>query len=378
LPDVDALRRQVHRALLDTAGDNQFGIDDVKATARRLAPLLDDSSLAALVVAVMADVNGMGLLEPLLADDQVSDVMVVGGRGVWIERAGMLADTGLVLTTVEVEHLIEKAVAPLGLRVDRSCPMLDARLADGSRINAIVAPLAVDGSCLTIRRFAAKPIPLVSIASEPVGRLLANAVRDKLNIVISGGTGSGKTTLLNALARQIGAEERVITIEDAAELRLPLRHVVRLESRVANSEGAGSVSLRQLLRNALRMRPDRIIVGEVRGPEALDMLQAMNTGHEGSMSTCHANSALDALSRLETMVLMGEVSLPLDAVRQQIAASVDLVVQIARTERGRRVVEVGEVTTDGEALTLRLLAIGEEVVGQPIRHRAQPRAVAAC
>jgi pilus assembly protein CpaF len=278
--------------------------------------------------------------------------MVNGPNRVWVERGGRLERVALDLGTGTIEHLIEKVVAPLGLRVDRSSPLVDARLPDGSRVNAVVPPLAIDGPCLTIRRFGAKPVPLEAFAPAPVAGLLAWAVGARLNIVVSGGTGAGKTTLLNALAAGIPAGERVITVEDAAELRLPREHVVRLEARPANSEGAGAIRVRDLVRNALRMRPDRIVVGEVRGPEALDMLQAMNTGHEGSLSTCHANSPADALRRLETMVLMGDVDLPLDAVGAQVGSAIDLVVQLARGADGsRRVVEVAEVVGEGDRAT---------------------------
>ncbi len=255
-----------------------------------------------------------GPLEPILADPEVTEVMVNGPGRVWVERAGRLERVPVALDTPAIEHLIEKVVAPLGLRVDRSSPLVDARLPDGSRVNAIVPPLAVDGPCLTVRRFGARAIPLAAFAAPSVVALLAWAVAARLNVLVSGGTGAGKTTLLNALAGCIPPGERVVTVEDAAELRLPGEHVVRLEARPANAEGAGEVRIRELVRNALRMRPDRIVVGEVRGPEALDMLQAMNSGHEGSLSTCHANSPDDALRRLETMVLMGDVGLPLAAV----------------------------------------------------------------
>jgi pilus assembly protein CpaF len=238
-------------------------------------------------------------------------------------------------------------VAPLGLHVDRASPLVDARLADGSRVNAVVRPLAVDGPCLTIRRFGARRVTLSEVATPGVAALLAWAVRARANVVVCGGAGAGKTTLLNALAAEIPDHERVVTIEDAAELRLPGRHVVRLEARPASAEGAGEVRVRDLVRNALRMRPDRIVVGEVRAGEALDMLQAMNTGHEGSLSTCHANSPADGLRRLETLVLMGDVALPLAAVREQVRSALDLVVQIARRpDGGRRVVAVAEIDPD--------------------------------
>jgi pilus assembly protein CpaF len=266
---------------------------------------------------------------------------------------------------------------PLGLRVDRTAPLVDARLADGSRVNAVVPPLAIDGPCLTIRRFGVRAIGLDELAAPDVAAFLRASVVARRNVVVAGGTGAGKTTLLNALAACLPPGERVVTIEDAAELRLPLEHVVRLEARPANAEGAGAVSVRALVRNALRMRPDRIVVGEVRGPEALDMVQAMNTGHDGSLSTCHANGPADALRRLETMILTGAPGLPLAAVREQLAASIDLVVHVARRPGGdRRVVAVSEVVALGDAAGVQPLAVhalaGEHgMVAEPQR---RPRA----
>lgn len=316
----------------------------ISALVDEEAPLLGPRRRAALVQEVMAHVTGLGPLEPLLGDPDVTEVMVNGPGRVWIERRGTLERVATDLDGPGIEHLIERIVAPLGLRIDRSSPLVDARLPDGSRVNAIVPPLAIDGPCITIRRFAARPIPLAAFAAPAIVALLQWAVRSRLNVLVSGGTGAGKTTLLNALGGCIPGEERVVTVEDAAELRLPGEHVVRLEARPANAEGVGEIRVRELVRNALRMRPDRILVGEVRGPEALDMLQAMNTGHEGSLSTCHANSPDDALRRLETMVLMGDVNLPLHAVQTQLESALDLVVQVARRRDGsRRIVEVAEV-----------------------------------
>ncbi len=339
----------------------------VEALVGEEAPLLGPRQRARLVGEVLAAVGGLGPLEPLLADPAVTDVMVNGpGPGrVWVERAGVLRRVPLDLSASTIEHLIEKVVAPLGLRVDRASPLVDARLPDGSRVNAVVPPLAVDGPCLTIRRFGARALPVSAFAPSPLAGFLAWAVVARMNVLVSGGTGAGKTTLLNALAAHIPATERVVTVEDAAELRLPGDHVVRLEARPANAEGAGEIRVRDLVRNALRMRPDRILVGEVRGPEALDMLQAMNTGHEGSLSTCHANGPADALRRVETMVLMGEVDLPLSAVRSQVESALDLVVQVARRPGGsRRVVAVAEVTTGAGA---ELLTDGEQLARLPSR-----------
>ena len=337
---------RVHTRLLSEAGSAAGPARErIVMLVREEAPLLAPTAEAELVAEVLAAVEGLGPLEALVGDPAVTDVMVNGRGDVWVEREGRLERMALVLRSGEVRGLIERIVAPLGLRADPSSPLVDARLPDGSRVHAVVPPLAVDGPCLTIRRFTARPLPLTAFTSPPVARLLAAAVRDRANVVVAGGTGAGKTTLLNALAASVPPGERIVTVEDAAELRLPQEHVVRLESRPANAEGVGRVTVRELVRNALRMRPDRIIVGECRGPEALDMLQAMNTGHEGSLTTCHANGPEDALRRLETMVLMAGVGLPLEAVREQLSSAIDLVVQVARRPGGeRRVVAVAEVT----------------------------------
>jgi pilus assembly protein CpaF len=345
---ADATSR-VHARLLAEGTGAELPLR-VAALVSEEAPLLGPAIRAAIVDEVIAQVAGLGQLEPLLADESVTEVMVNGPGRVWIERAGVLERVATTLDAGAIEHLIEKVVAPLGLRVDRSSPLVDARLPDGSRVNAVVPPLAVDGPYLTIRRFATRAIPLTAFAPPGVVDLLTWAVRARLNVLVSGGTGAGKTTLLNALGTCIPRHERVVTVEDAAELRLPGEHVVRLEARPSNAEGVGEVRVRDLVRNSLRMRPDRILVGEVRGPEALDMLQAMNTGHEGSLSTCHANGPDDALRRLETMVLMGDVGLPLDAVQAQLESALDLVVQVERGPDGnRRVTAVAEVIDRGIA-----------------------------
>jgi pilus assembly protein CpaF len=316
---------------------------------REEAPLLDAALTDEAVAHVLADITGLGALESLLLDASVSEVMVNGPGRVWIERAGALECTDVAVTASEIDHIIEKIVGPLGLRVDRSSPAVDARLPDGSRVHAIVPPLAIDGPYLTIRRFRARVVELDEFASPDVVALLRAVVRGRRNLIVCGGTGSGKTTLLNALAGAIPSG-RIVTVEDAAELRLHQEHVVRLEARPANAEGVGRVSIRDLVRNALRMRPDRIIVGECRGAEALDMLTAMNTGHEGSMSTCHANSPLDALRRLETMVLLAGEGLPLDAVRDQLHAAVDVIIEVGRGRDGRRRIRsVVEVVEPGDA-----------------------------
>lgn len=298
---------------------------------------------------------GLGPLAPLLRDGTITEVMVNGSRGVWIERDGRIEATDVRFRDdEELLTLIERLVAPIGRRVDHSSPLVDARLPDGSRVHAAIPPVSLVGPVLTIRRFSGAPfrpedlVRLGSASDELVGDLAA-FVRARRSILVSGGTGSGKTSTLNALAHAIGVDERIVTIEEAAELRLPQRNVVALETRPPNVEGRGEITVRTLLRNALRMRPDRIIVGEVRGGEALDMLQAMNTGHRGSLTTAHANGPYHALLRIETMALMGGVDLPLAAVREQVRHGIDLVVHQERGDDGiRRVVSVHETVRDGE------------------------------
>jgi pilus assembly protein CpaF len=296
------------------------------------------------------DILGYGPLERLLADDSITEIMVNGPGEIWIERQGRLYETTVRFTdTSHLRRIINRMVAQIGRRIDESSPMVDARLPDGSRVNAIIAPLSLSGPLLTIRKFSRKRLTLDDMVN--IGTLSAEAVdflqrciQAQLNILISGGTGSGKTTLLNALSASVPDSERIVTIEDAAELQLRQRHVLRLESRPPNIEGEGQVAIRDLVRNSLRMRPDRIIVGEVRGAEALDMLQAMNTGHDGSLSTVHANSPRDAMHRVETMVLMAGFDLPVRAIRQQISSALDLIVHLERLEDGsRRVTAVTEV-----------------------------------
>ena len=332
-------------------------------------PLAPGRAVEQAVDRVCELVDGLGPLEPLLADPDVSEVMVNGpGAPVWIERQGRLEVTPVVLDRAVVDLLVERIVSPLGLRADRTSPTVDARLPDGSRVNVVVPPLAVDGPCITIRRFGARAVPLVELCPPGVAELLAWAVGARLNLVASGGTGAGKTTLLNALAATVPPDERIITVEDAAELRLPHPHVVRLECRGAE--------LRDLVRNALRMRPDRLVVGEVRGAEALDLLQAMNTGHEGTLSTCHANSPADALARLETMALFAELGLPLAAVRAQLVASLDLVVHVVRRADGTRAASAVDevVARPGDGSRTRRLADGDGLHALPSR---PPRAASA-
>jgi pilus assembly protein CpaF len=300
---------------------------------------------------VLDEVFGLGPLEPLLQDPTISDILVNGAKQVYVERAGMLEETKIMFKDdAHLMHIIDKIVSAIGRRVDESSPMVDARLADGSRVNVIIPPLAIDGPHLSIRRFGHVPITdedLLANASitEPMLKLLKGAVQARLNIVVSGGTGAGKTTLLNVLSGYIGDKERIVTIEDSAELQMKQRHVVRLECRPANVEGKGAIMQRQLVINCLRMRPNRIIVGEVRGEEALDMLQAMNTGHDGSLTTIHANSPRDAIARMETMAVMANLNLPEKAIRKQIAAAVTLVVQVSRFNDGtRRITHITEIT----------------------------------
>ena len=311
-------------------------IDDLRSAVRSVDPLLNEDDVTDVAGAVVARLHGLGPLEAVLGDPEVTEVMVNGPGPVWVERAGQVAPVDLILDRRQIELAIERIVSPLGLRADRTSPMVDARLPDGSRVNAVLPPLAIDGPYLTIRRFVGDGFHLSDFAPREVVDLLGWAVSARLNMVVSGGTGAGKTSLLNALASRISDGERVVTVEDAAELQLPGAHIVRLEARPANAEGVGQVGVRTLVRNALRMRPDRIIVGEVRGAEAIDMVQAMNTGHEGSLSTCHANSPIDAVRRLETMVLMSELDLPLAAVREHLCAAIDLIVQVERGTDGVR------------------------------------------
>jgi pilus assembly protein CpaF len=313
-----------------------------------------------LAAEIADDILGHGPLERLLADDSVTEIMVNGPYDVWVERQGRLYETTVRFTDdSHLRRIINKMVAQVGRRVDESSPMVDARLPDGSRINAIIPPLSLSGPLLTIRKFSKKRLDmgdlvrLGTLSTETV-EFLQRCVLAELNVLISGGTGSGKTTLLNALSTAIPDADRIVTIEDAAELRLNQRHVLRLEARPKNIEGEGEIPIRELVRNSLRMRPDRIIVGEVRGAEALDMLQAMNTGHDGSLSTVHANTPRDALSRVETMVLMAGYELPVRAIRQQVASAIDLLVHLERLEDGsRRVTAITEVQRmESEVITL--------------------------
>ncbi len=319
------------------------------ANAQRL--LLNQSEQRNLATSIVDEMVGLGALEPLLRDNTVTDILVNGPRMTYVERRGKLDLTSLQFRNdAHVLHVAQRIASSVGRRVDESSPMLDARLADGSRVNVIIPPLSLRGPCISIRKFSKTMMDLdkfiqIGTLSADLAHALEIAARCRLNILISGGTGSGKTTLMNALSRMIDSSERILTIEDAAELQLQQPHVIQLETRPPNIEGRGQITQRDLVRNALRMRPDRIIVGEVRGPEAFDMMQAMNTGHNGSMSTVHANSARDALSRVENMLLMANVNLPNRAIRGQIASAIDLVIHTERMRDGvRRVTEVVQIT----------------------------------
>ena len=367
-----AVKHSVHAALLETLGPRLYDahIDQRELEQRVVAALgsvlqrdetpMTVSDRARVANEVLDDILGHGPLEPYLRDPDVSEIMVNGHDQLYVERAGRIYSVDAGFT--DESHLrrtIDKIVARVGRRVDEASPMVDARLPDGSRVNAVVPPIALDGSLLTIRKFAADPFTADDLMSfgtmtPPVANLLRACVRGRLNIVIGGGTGSGKTTTLNVLSSFVPADERIVTIEDAAELQLRQDHVLRLESRPENLEGRGQIAIRDLVRNALRMRPDRIIVGEVRDGAALDMLQAMNTGHDGSITTVHSNSPRDSLSRLETMVLMAGFDLPERAIREQMASAIDLIVHQARLKDGtRRITHITEVDgMEGGIITL--------------------------
>jgi len=341
--------------------------DEVRRTIRQMYDtILEEESIVLsrvererLFEQIVAEILGLGPLEPLLADDSVTEIMVNGAKNIYIERGGKLERTSVTFESNEhLMRIIERIVAPLGRRIDESSPQVDARLKDGSRVNAVIPPISLIGPVLTIRKFFRVPLQVADLirlgtATEEVMEFLQACVVAAINVIVSGGTGTGKTTFLNVLSGYIPANERIITIENAAELQLRQDHVVTLESRPPNIEGKGEITIRDLVINALRMRPDRIIVGECRGGEALDMLQAMNTGHEGSMTTLHANSTREGLSRLETMVLMAGMELPHRAIREQIAAAIDLIIHLERLRDGsRRVVAITEVQgMEGDVVT---------------------------
>jgi len=356
------LKKSLHRDLLNRIDlEKLTTLQDVRARTQVQTVIHELISAANVALSsaekervcreVLHEVFGLGPLEPLLQDASITDILVNTHRRVYIERGGMLELTGVVFKdAAHLRHIIDKIVSNVGRRVDESSPMCDARLDDGSRVNVVIPPLALDGPLLSIRRFGRIPIGVEHLLAKraitpPMLELLKAAVKARLNIVVSGGTGAGKTTLLNALSSFISDRERIVTIEDSAELQLQQQHVCRMECRPPNVEGKGAVRQRELVINALRMRPDRIVLGEVRGGEALDMLQAMNTGHDGSLTTIHANNPRDAIARLETMSLMADISLPDKAIRQQIASAVSIIVQVARLSDGtRRVTQISELT----------------------------------
>jgi pilus assembly protein CpaF len=378
------MKSRLHRALInrmDLTKLNTLTPDQVHAEVSRLAESvlaqeampLSASERDRLVNDVQHELFGLGPLEPLLADSTISDILVNSFRKIYIERRGKLEITNVAFK--DDEHLmrvIERIVSSVGRRIDESSPMVDARLKDGSRVNAIIPPLSIDGPVLSIRRFGAEPLRMNMLIenkalTRDIADMLQMCVTARLNVLISGGTGAGKTTLLNALSAYIPEDERIVTIEDSAELQLQQPHVVRLETRPPNIEGRGEVTQRDLVKNALRMRPDRIVIGEVRGGEAIDMLQAMNTGHDGSLTTVHANTPRDALSRLETMIQMTGMRLSDRAMRQQMASALDLVVQVARLSDGtRRLTSIAEITgMEGETITMQEIFLFERTGVDP-------------
>ncbi|MBI2940039.1 MAG: CpaF family protein [Chloroflexi bacterium] len=394
------LKQRIHERLIKELDPDKLGSQNAaalrqsveEATATMLATTdapLSRQERQRLIREIADEVLGLGPLEPLLADPTVTEVMVNRPDQVYVERAGVLYPTDVAFRDdAHVMRVIEKIVAPLGRRIDESSPMVDARLVDGSRVNAIIPPLALGGPTLTIRKFSRDPLQVADLINlksltPEMAEFLRACVQVRLNTLISGGTGTGKTTLLNVLSSFIPERERVVTIEDPAELQLRQPHVVRLETRPPNIEGRGEITQRQLVKNALRMRPDRIIVGEVRTGEAFDMLQAMNTGHEGSLTTVHANSPRDALARIENMVLMASLDLPVRAIREQVAAALDLVIQIARLRDGtRRVTHVTEVVgMEGDIITLqdifvfRQQGVDEDgrIIGRTVATGLRPR-----
>ena len=385
------IKRRVHERLLETLGpqlyDARMGQNELEKRVRHtLQDVLAQENVplttadrARLTQDIADDILGYGPLEPFLRDDSITEVMVNSYTSIWIERAGRLVKTSArFVDEAHLRRVIEKIVGQVGRRVDEASPMVDARLPTGSRVNAVVPPLAIDGSYVTIRKFAADPYTVDDLVgfgtmTREVAAFLDACVRGDLNILVAGGTGAGKTTTLNVLSSFIPAGERIVTIEDAAELQLHQDHVLRLEARPANIEGKGEVAIRDLVRNSLRMRPDRIVVGEIRDGAALDMLQAMNTGHDGSICTVHANSPRDTLSRVETMVLLAGVDLPVRAIREQVSSAVDVVVQQTRMKDGsRRITHVTEVVgMEGDIITLQDLftfdwSAGYDEDGRPL------------
>jgi len=370
-PQEEVFKKEIHQELLkvvDLALINTLPEVDAREQLRQISQQLIDASTLPInrvirnriVKQIEDEVMGLGPLEPLLADADVADILVNGHKAIYVERKGKLEKTDVRFNDeAHLRNIIDRIVSSVGRRIDESSPMVDARLKDGSRVNIIIPPLAIDGAMMSIRRFTLTRLDmsnLVDLGSVPpiATKLLAAVVKGRLNVLVSGGTGSGKTTLLNILSGYIPDDERIVTIEDSAELQMQQPHVVRLETRPSNIEGKGEVTQRDLVKNALRMRPERIVIGEVRGVEAFDMLQAMNTGHDGSLTTIHANTARDALSRVENMVMMSGIELPLKTVRQQISSAIHVVLQIQRFEDGRRrLVSMQEINgMEGEVVTM--------------------------
>lgn len=359
--EFEAIKRRMHQRLVDKLDLSRVGDlkgDSFRREIRMVVEHLCDSENTFLnrserdkiVEEVLDETLGLGPLELLLKDPSISDILINGPKNIFVERRGQLEKTEVEFRdNGHLMQIIDRIVSKVGRRVDETCPMVDARLEDGSRVNAIIPPLALDGACVSIRRFGSNPLKLEGLLNykaftPEMVMLLEGCIKARLNIIISGGTGSGKTTLLNTLSSFIQNDQRVVTIEDAAELQLQQEHVVRLETRPANIEGTGAITATDLVRNALRMRPERIIIGECRGGETLDMLQAMNTGHDGSMTTVHSNSPRDAIARLETLVMMAGYDLPVKAIRQQISGAVDVIIQASRLQGGpRRVLNITEV-----------------------------------
>ena len=359
--EIENIKRRMHQRLVDKIDLSRVG--DLKGESFRREirlvvehlcdsenTFLNRSERDKIVDEVLDETLGLGPLEFLLKDPSISDILINGPKNIFVERRGQLVKTDVEFRdNAHLMQIIDRIVSKVGRRVDETCPMVDARLEDGSRVNAIIPPLALDGACVSIRRFGSNPVKLEGLLNfkaftPEMVMLLEGCIKARLNIIISGGTGSGKTTLLNTLSSFIQNDQRVVTIEDAAELQLQQEHVVRLETRPANIEGTGAITATDLVRNALRMRPERIIIGECRGGETLDMLQAMNTGHDGSMTTVHSNSPRDAIARLETLVMMAGYDLPIKAIRQQVAGAVDVIIQANRLQGGpRRVMNITEV-----------------------------------
>lgn len=350
------LDRELTRLLTD---DPTADWATLAEAVRQTEPLIDASSLHDVVDRAWQRANGLGPITALLADADITEVMVNGPGPVWLDRAGQIEASGLRMDATDIGLLVERILDPLGLRVDRTSPMVDARLPDGSRVNIVVPPLAPDGPIVTIRRFSAEPISMSSFGPPEMVAVVAALVSERRSMVVSGGTGTGKTTLLNALGELLDPDERVVVIEDTSELQFPGQHVVRLEARPPNSEGVGAVGIRELLRNALRMRPDRLVVGEVRSAEALDLILALNTGHDGSLSTCHANSPAAAVDRLAQLALLGDVGMPLEVLETQVRRGVEVVVQVERIGHQRRVSEVAEVTPTGPTTVRSLWTAGD-------------------